>query len=319
MTKPALKTHVIFEAIRSVFERDVELLSSGETRKEKVRKLIAKIVNVLGVKMEIGSPFICSYLLGIPDHYTNKKFVVCFWQNYVSYKVLIRKHKGSLIGVSVVEDYAYRPDELTCLSLYEWICLCTRKKTARKKCSAKSSQKNISDLCLDEEEFEWDDLSVSKSLDDFIVDDMADGPSAFLDNVNDNITDSLAEDFSNAFKELGNIIEAFQPKKPDPESLKGNYPFQKEHPLSSTHHVVCRGLLKAYVPNFVGSVLPRYDHGDYEYYCCTMLTLFQPWRSGLELKLADENWSSAFARYPFDQHQHSIMENFNLHYECLDA
>ncbi|PBK83829.1 hypothetical protein ARMGADRAFT_944472, partial [Armillaria gallica] len=54
-------------------------------QKEKARKLIAKIVNVLGVKMEIGSPFVCSYLLGMPDCYTNKKSAVCFWQNYVSY------------------------------------------------------------------------------------------------------------------------------------------------------------------------------------------------------------------------------------------
>ncbi len=68
VTKPALKTHVIFEAIRSVFERNVDLLSSGETRKEKARKLIAKIINVLGIEMEIGSPFVCSYLLGIPDN-----------------------------------------------------------------------------------------------------------------------------------------------------------------------------------------------------------------------------------------------------------
>ncbi|PBK94415.1 hypothetical protein ARMGADRAFT_927716 [Armillaria gallica] len=31
VTKPSLKTHAIFEAIRSVFERNTELLSSGET------------------------------------------------------------------------------------------------------------------------------------------------------------------------------------------------------------------------------------------------------------------------------------------------
>ncbi|PBK92376.1 hypothetical protein ARMGADRAFT_881258, partial [Armillaria gallica] len=254
VTKPALKTHVIFEAIRSVFERNVKLLSSGETRKEKARKLIAKIVNVLGVKMEIGSPFIYSYLLGIPDHYTNKKFVVCFWQNYVSYirkawnhddthiaseKVLIRKHKGSLIGVSVVEDYAYRPDELTCLSLYDWICL-------SEKISLIHAQmkKNLSGMTY----LYQDETPVAP------------------DDTNDDITDSLAKEFSNAFRELGDIIEAFQPRKPDPESLKGSYSFQKEHPLSSTHHVVCRGILKAYVPNFVGSVLPRHDHGDNEYY-----------------------------------------------------
>src|ERR1700723_3287519 len=44
---------------------------------------MTKIVNSLSAKMEIGSPMACMYLLGNPDHYTNKKFALFFWQGYL--------------------------------------------------------------------------------------------------------------------------------------------------------------------------------------------------------------------------------------------
>ncbi len=121
------------------------------------------------------------------------------------------------------------------------------------------------------------------------------------------------------FAELGAILESFYPVTVTTDVPKGSYLFQKEHPLSSTHHIVYRDQLKAFIPNFIRSVLPRQDHGDYEYYCCTMLTLFHPWRTGMELKLADDTWSSSFSKYSFTSCQLEIMQHFNLRYECLDA
>jgi hypothetical protein len=50
-----------------------------------------------------------------------------------------------------------------------------------------------------------------------------------------------------------------------------------------------------------------------------MLTLFRPWRAGLELKTDLQLWSDAFNDYSFSQYFTSIMNNFNLKYECLDA
>jgi Helitron helicase-like domain at N-terminus len=84
VTKPGLKTYTIFDTIRSVFDKSSEMLGGTQTRKDKARSLITKIVNSLTVKLEIGAPMASLYLLGNPDHYTNKDFVVFYWKGYVT-------------------------------------------------------------------------------------------------------------------------------------------------------------------------------------------------------------------------------------------
>jgi hypothetical protein len=73
------------------------------------------------------------------------------------------------------------------------------------------------------------------------------------------------------------------------------------------------------IPNFVGGSLPRCDRGDREYYCCTMLTLFSPWRSGKDLKIESKTWDETFTEYEFSKRQQELMKYFNVRYECLDA
>ena len=85
-------------------------------------------------KLEIGGPMASLYLLGNPDHYTNHDFVVFHWKGYVtevlkawkqeddvqSDKVVLLKNvDGKYIGLSMVDDYKYRPYELNDKSLYE--------------------------------------------------------------------------------------------------------------------------------------------------------------------------------------------------------
>jgi len=70
------------------------------------------------------------------------------------------------------------------------------------------------------------------------------------------------------------------------------------------------------VSNFVGGSLPRYDKGDREYYCATMLILFKPWRSGKDLKNKDYSWDETFNLYEFNDQQKQYMKNFNIRYEC---
>jgi hypothetical protein len=43
ITKSSLKTHVIFDTIRSIFHKNAEILGGDDTRKEKARKLMTKI------------------------------------------------------------------------------------------------------------------------------------------------------------------------------------------------------------------------------------------------------------------------------------
>ncbi|TFK64422.1 hypothetical protein BDN72DRAFT_774636, partial [Pluteus cervinus] len=125
ITKSALKTYTIFEIIRSVFQQNITVLSGDMKRKDKARKLMTRIVNLLSAKMELGSPMISMYLLGNPDHYTNAKFTAFYWKSYVN--------EARKFGVSVVHDYIYRPRELEDMSLYDFIGCCKRESVSRRK------------------------------------------------------------------------------------------------------------------------------------------------------------------------------------------
>jgi len=141
ITKASLKTHVMFDVIRSTFQKNSELIGGSESRKEKARRLMTKIVNNLSAKMEIGSPMAAMYLLRNPDHYTNLNFVPFYWKSYVTEarrpwqphdgeesgdKVTLIKSRGRIIGLSPVHDYIYRPESLEDLCLYDWIRFCRR-------------------------------------------------------------------------------------------------------------------------------------------------------------------------------------------------
>jgi hypothetical protein len=83
ITKMSLKTHVVFDTICSIFQKNTEMLGGCESRHVKARKLMTKMVNAMCSKLEMGSPMICLYLLGNPDHYTSHFFVPFYWQSFV--------------------------------------------------------------------------------------------------------------------------------------------------------------------------------------------------------------------------------------------
>ncbi|KAJ7264700.1 hypothetical protein C8J57DRAFT_949607, partial [Mycena rebaudengoi] len=58
--------------------------------------------------------------------------------------------------------------------------------------------------------------------------------------------------------------------------------FHPDHPLYQTHYLIIdKHQLTTTVPN-LGGGLSRPDQGDRGFYCCTMLTLFIPWRVGTD-------------------------------------
>ena len=75
---------------------------------------------------------------------------------------------------------------------------------------------------------------------------------------------------------------------------------------------------ETFVLNFIGGPLPQSDQGNFEYYCCTILTLFKPWRNSDDLKYAHESWSEVCLSYEFETEDRKMINNFNLCYECLD-
>src|SRR5882762_9462181 len=90
------------------------------------------------------------YLLGHDNHYTSHTFKSFFWKPYVSEamqvwetsqdedveadrldRVIVEKVNDTLVGISPVLDYIYRPSIYKETCLYDWICLYTKKKMGK--------------------------------------------------------------------------------------------------------------------------------------------------------------------------------------------
>ncbi|KAH7906140.1 hypothetical protein BJ138DRAFT_1016688, partial [Hygrophoropsis aurantiaca] len=144
ISKPSLKTYVVFDTIRSVFDKNTTLLCSSADSGEKARKIMTQIVNSLTSKMEIGAPMASLYLLGNPDHYTSHVFAPIYWKSYVAEarqfwevksdkllsedNIILHRSKGSVIGTSPVFDYIFRPMAFENMTLYDWVRLSEKQK-----------------------------------------------------------------------------------------------------------------------------------------------------------------------------------------------
>src|ERR1700678_3121888 len=304
ITKSTLKTHTIFDSIRSVFQKNSEMINGTLPMKEKARRFMTKVANLLSAKGEMGAPMICMYLLGNPDHYTSHSFIPFYWQSYVGEvcrifdkisdepqpKVALIKKKGRIVGLSPVQDYVHCAPELEHISLYEWIrCYKREKIHQRKKRRGRDEDK---------------------------------GPGAAASDIvpEDNVA-SNGDELDSSFQsiQVESDTEINGPAESGNKS-KNQYRFTKNHPLHETHvtRFISDNMLR--VPNFVGASLPRCDQGDKEYYCCSMLTIFKPWRSGLDLKRSQTvSWDEEFISHNFSDSELTIMKNLNIRYECLDA
>jgi hypothetical protein len=203
ITKPGLKTYSIFDVIRSIFDKNSEMIGGSLKRKEKVRKIFTQIVNSLTAKSEIGGPMASLYILGNPDHYTGHKFVPFYWRGYVKEvlsawdedhaiadlegvkdKVVIDKNEGQFVGLSKVSDYVFRPSMYEHVSLYDWIRL------YHKSVKRQTRQKKVGDAVDDPDfvEVSEDELNIRPAVNEGkkehkIVDTVDDVPlSDFIDN-----------------------------------------------------------------------------------------------------------------------------------------
>ena len=291
VTKPALKTHVIFETVRSMFLRNSDVIASSESRKHKARKLMTKIVNSLSAKLEIGSPMASLYLLGNPDHYTNFNFVPVYWQSFVS--EARRSWEQTLAHSSTTQSLSANMDRdnvpgdhaesnegsyalcgssnlkskiMTDTTLPEHQSLAIEDYPQKLALFKRNGQiigfspvhdyiyrpAELHSMCL----YDWvstcqRERFPRKSKKKFTASDSS--TEIDVDEVF-----SIGENESYASN--ANVTSETQKSK--------LLPFLNEHPLSGTHGV--RRLKNARIPNFVGNTLPRHDQGDREYYCSTM-------------------------------------------------
>jgi hypothetical protein len=312
ITKTGLKTHIVFDAIRSVFDKHHDIMASSLSEKEKARKLINKIVNALSTKMEMGAPMVCMYLLGNPDHYTNHTFIPFYWHSFVlearkaweqvdsathTEKVTLVRTRKQIVAISPVYDYIYRSAELEYMNLYQWVLQCERRKYKKG-----SSSKTVPP-----------DEVVSNDRDEMEKDNNNDISEAACNGSDHELTDDEEEVSENHATNISLEDDI-------PDNLPKNmHRFQKKHPLYETHATFLKPVKTTSVVNFIGPILPRCDQGDRELYCLSMLALFKPWRTGLQLKMGTKSWDETFNEHEFTKRENQLIRNFNIKYECFDA
>ncbi|KAJ7710908.1 hypothetical protein B0H17DRAFT_1123991 [Mycena rosella] len=311
VAKKSLKIYHIFDTVTDVLNKNPVKIGGTERGKENSRVLIMQMVNSLTSKLQIGSRMAALYLLGNPDHYTNMSFKVFWWKSYVSEvnrswllvmgesgmpvdhdredtekdrengdetdRVVLIKSNEGYVGTTNVDDYKYRSLVFENTSLYEYFQMATRKKRTKKQMAEFITS-------LEEKpgiDVDMPDIRIPSPDDDDWIDHDLDEAG----------TEEAVGDRSDA-------VSA--------------HPFQPEHELFKTHYVRCdRRALETTVPNFVGGPLPCVDLGDREFCCCTMLTLFKPWRTGKDLKNDLDNWDKSFTDCNFNEKATQLMKNFN--------
>lgn len=287
VVKMSLKTYQIFSSIYDVFERQtglVDSVRSGDS--EAGRKLILKLANNLTSKIEIGGPMAAMYLLQNPDHYTSHSFVPLYWKTYVL----------DVLRSWEVADTSIRTDgqghELATQTSFD---------------SVDAPEQEVEDSGA--QSIEEDNVLISRAGGYFVsrssVDDYKFRPDE-MDGV------CLYEWVQCNSRKL---IKTLTNKSSTP-----HYRYRPEHGLYHSHVVAFDPRRKfRVVPTLISSFLPRSDCDDRDFYCTTMLTLFAPWRTGLDLRSQNQTWADAFDSFVFESRYSSIIENLNIRYECYDA
>ncbi|KAF8126869.1 hypothetical protein K438DRAFT_1646889 [Mycena galopus ATCC 62051] len=307
VTKPSLKLYHMFDSVRAVLDKKTVDIQSTVKSKENCRVLLMQMVNSLTSKLQIGSPMAALYLLDNPDHYTNCTFKLCWWRSYVaavkkSWEPIVSDFDMQADNVQGVAEFPVEnPDRVVVME---------------------SSGHYVGATNVDDYMFRsaaLDNCSVFKYVQ--MATRVPRSPTQ-IQNFEDSLSEAIAHETPDQVDVDDSWLEKDIPNDAvlEAEDDQSVHAFLKKHPLWKTHYVKCdRRNLEHVVPNFVGGSLPRMDQGDREAYCCTMLTLFKPWRTGSDLKSGTESWAEAFNSHKFSRMSQTLMKNFNVRYECNDA
>ncbi|PPQ75316.1 hypothetical protein CVT24_006993, partial [Panaeolus cyanescens] len=292
VTKAAVKTHQVISAMYDVWTNPMHASTEDIKDRDHVRKLVLKVVNSLTSKLELGAPFAAFRMLGYPERYTSHEFVLFYWKSYYNF-VLAQHQLQSHLLDPLDDDEDYPIDDAT------------------------------------------EDVGISRVDDGQTTPFTSELPKPGDENVhvingsNKIYNKSATDDYRLRPQQLEavNVYEwvqcSIKHRSCDMERARKDlrfFRFHSDHPQYESHVVACDPVRRRYmVPNFRGPPLPRRDEGDYEEYCSAMLTLFKPWRTGVDLKPATMSWEEAFELHNFSKRQLDLMNNFNVRYECYDA
>lgn len=229
----------------------------------------------------------------------------------------------ALVALSPVLDYEMRPLELEKMPLYDWIRLTEKQKVPKQR--KKAEKIHLTDDESDEDQVERNSPPATRKLragisqKTLLGDGDYDGYSSDDTVIADDEDDEDYADNDNDATDDEELLQYRISTASRVQKKSSALQFAKEHPQYKTHCIRLLPEEKEKIPNFVGGILPRHDKGDHEEYCRTMLTLFKPWTDPMSLKLPDQTWENAFAKFDFSDKQKQIMGFFHVRYECNDA
>ena len=253
------------------------------------------------------------YLLKHTDHYTDHTFHSCFWKSSVTGtrcssgseltseelkvkdQVVIDRRDGEYIAYSTVDNYKFRPEHCKSMSLYDWV-----RRANKYKLLPGAVPKDKSPMC----DVEDDEVPIRKSGQSTIISKTMQDSTKYQQREQDALDDGLTWAESNS---------------DDTDCINRKHMLLEGHSQADTHGIKITMDNRLVVLNFIGGSLPRADKGNHKYYCCTMMTLFMPWQSGLGLKGNHMTWDDTFNNANFSKRDRTIMKNMNVCYEYLDV
>ncbi|RXW13797.1 hypothetical protein EST38_g12057 [Candolleomyces aberdarensis] len=292
IVKMGLKSYQIFSSVYDVFERNVNIWNESKSEGDAARRLVLKMANSLTSKVEIGGPMASLYLLGNPDRYASHSFVPLYWRQYVG--SVMRTWEAALSS-------AYNEGSCSDPNVY-----------ASFNVPAGTKPDEISDVQDDVEvdngHENQDNVLVTRTSTKFIS----------RSHVDDYALRPLELEHLCVYDWVRGAVR--KSKREIAETRSTYFRYAAGHPLRDSHFVVYNeGRSRSVIPNITGGYLPRHDGEDKDAYGCIMLSLFAPWRTGLELRSNDQTWGTAFDAYPFSTQHRRIIDNLKIRYECYDA
>jgi hypothetical protein len=260
ITKGWLKTHQVFSTMYETFDRkplenDPE---DGSKPGNGARRMVMRIVNSLSSKSEIRAPMAALYLLGNPDRYCSHEFRFFYWKNYLNF---VEDEWKSYLGAADPDDLPVpyedpESEDVTDIGV--------------------TRTEQTSELARTMIEHDRDEVvRVARSKESFVGKTTTD----------DYRWRPIEHEKLNLYEWIQCSVKQYEQSNRLGRLDLQFYRYHPEHPLHKSHLVACDlERCKYVVPNFVGPPLPRKDSGDKEQYCQTILVLFHPWRTGIDLK-----------------------------------
>ena len=226
------------------------------------------------------------------NHIQNPTVIIDPDESLEETHVGISSTKGLIMKSSQLEDYIYRPNELNCLSLWDFIAHCEKIYQPKKHFQHQDDDSNLTD---DESTDIEDDIDLEPFENE-------NENGSYLHPAHDILTYEAISIYSKSHKILN---------------------FLPNHKEASSHGIHVYDYLNSSIPVLTGPSIPRRDNPDcYERYCCLMLMFFAPWRSPHDLSHHSNSWSFAYESFLISdnvkKHDIEIMDNIQMLHECKE-